>query len=47
MVLAVAKKHHPVARVVARRLLGCSVWLLGLLLGGLLGCSGWLLGPTP
>ncbi len=32
------KKQHPVARafarVVARRLLGCSGWLLGSLLGG-------------
>ncbi len=56
MVLAVAKNNHPVARavarIVARRLPGCSGWLLGGVARRLLGCSGWLLGhfmgrPTP
>ncbi len=50
MVLAVAKNTTRllgVARVVARRLLGCSGWLLGLLLGVarflvLLGSISWV-----
>ncbi len=47
MVLAVAKKHHPVARPVAMVVARTVARVFWVVARRLLGCSGWLLGPTP